>query len=286
MQDVINIKPKDKITKEIFEGKNRKKWSIINLISNSINLHKKRLFIVWSRKILSFIKILSFTLFCLFAFTEFFQKPKNYIKNTLYNGLYKLGFKLEEIIISGRKNVKLDDVIFNIDSDNILLLDLEKIHTELKTNKWIDDLIISRKLPSSLEINIIEKTPIAIYQYKKKLYLVDKNGDTISEDIGNFKNLIHAIGYNANIHISNLINILNEYEDIKKNIVYVSRYGDRRWNLVLKNNIVIKLPEGNIKESMEYLKNLYDSQKLFERNIEYIDMRNATRYYIKYTENK
>jgi cell division protein FtsQ len=197
-----------------------------------------------------------------------------------------MGFKLEEVKLKGRKNVKLDDMILSINSDNIQLLDLEKIHTELKTNKWIDDLIISRKLPNSLEINIIEKTPIAIYQYKKKLYLVDKNGDTISEDIGNFKNLIHAIGYNANIHISNLINVLNEYEDIKKNIVYVSRYGDRRWNLVLKNNIVIKLPEGSIKESMEYLKSLYDSQKLFERDIEYIDMRNATRYYIKYIENK
>jgi cell division protein FtsQ len=111
----------------------------------------------------------------------------------LYNAFYKIGFKLDEVKISGRKNVKLDDVVSNIDSDNILLLDLEKIHAELKTNKWIDDLIISRKLPNSLEINIIEKTPIAIYQYKKKLYLVDKDGDIISEDIGNFKNLLLKI---------------------------------------------------------------------------------------------
>lgn len=273
---------------ENFDGKNKKNSSVKNLISGSIGLQKKRLFLVRVRRILFLTKILLFTIFCLFLFTNFFELQKHYIKNGVYNVFYKIGFKLDSVVVMGRKNAKIDDVIASINSENILLLDLEKIYSEIKKNKWVDDLVIKRKLPNLLEINIIEKKPIAIYQYKKKLYLVDENGDIISDkngDIVNFKSLIHAIGYNANIHISNLINTLDGYEDIKKNILYVSRYGDRRWNLVLKENIIIKLPEGNIKESMDYLKNLFDSQKLFGRNIEYIDMRNATRYYMKYKEN-
>jgi len=235
----------------------------------AINLHKKRLFIVWIRKIIFFTKISLFIFSCLFLFTDIFKEQKAYLKNISYEILYKLGFKIKEVQVSGRKNVKIDDIVSKIDSTNILLLDLEKIKNEINTNKWIDKVIIYRKLPDILHINIFEKEPIAIYQYKKQLYLVDKNGDIISDKVKNFTNLIHAVGYNANIHISNLIALLDEYKDVKQNILYVTRHGDRRWDLILKENITIKLPEENIKEA-----------------IEYIDARNSTRYYIKYKQNQ
>ena len=47
----------------------------------------------------------------------------------------------------------------------------------------------------------------------------------------------------------------------------------RRWNLILGNNILIKLPESNIEKSLKNLKRLIEKDKILKSNIIEVDLR-------------
>ena len=60
---------------------------------------------------------------------------------------------------------------------------------------------------------------------------------------------------------------------------------ERRWNLKLKNNILLKLPENNIKEALENYKKIYinfSSEELSD--IAAIDLRMKQKIILKYKE--
>ena len=59
----------------------------------------------------------------------------------------------------------------------------------------------------------------------------------------------------------------------------------RRWDLELKNSILLKLPENNIKEALENYKKIYinfSNEELIE--IESIDLRMKKKIILKYKE--
>ena len=60
---------------------------------------------------------------------------------------------------------------------------------------------------------------------------------------------------------------------------------ERRWNIKLKNNILLKLPENNIKEALENYKKIYinfsNSQLI---DVESIDLRMKQKIILKYKE--
>ena len=75
---------------------------------------------------------------------------------------------------------------------------------------------------------------------------------------------------------------------LKKNIIPAPEallINKRRWNLKLKNNILIKLPENNIKEALENYKKIYINFSNEElSDIATIDLRMKQKIILKYKE--
>ena len=51
------------------------------------------------------------------------------------------------------------------------------------------------------------------------------------------------------------------------------RVGGRRWDLRLKNNLSVKLPEQDMELAMRRLVTIGEQKKIFDRNIASIDLR-------------
>ena len=79
-----------------------------------------------------------------------------------------------------------------------------------------------------------------------------------------------------NIHFSELISQLNKLDFIER----------RRWNITLKNNLLIKLPDSKIDKALENLKNLFVNEKVLQSNIIEIDLRIEGRASLKVDEGK
>ena len=75
------------------------------------------------------------------------------------------------------------------------------------------------------------------------------------------------------------------YYEISSKVFKIERIGNRRWNLILKNNIVVKLPEENenIFNAWNNLNKIINIHGL-DIGLEEIDLRIKDRIYLKYKD--
>lgn len=235
------------------------------------------------------VKILIILSISIFIYTNYSNRYIETVKSKSSNFLKLYGFSLQNILIYGQKNTScaelIQDLQLNIGAP-IFSINIQEVKRHLEENAWIKKAIISRRLPSTIHIEIFERTPIAIWQIKKQLYLVDDEGRCIASYRGSsFSELLHAVGENANIHVSSLLKDLDIYPDLAKKIKSAVRYGNRRWNLHLDQKILVKMPENSFDEAYRYLFLLHQDQKLFNQNYRMLDLRDSNKYYIEYKYN-
>jgi len=251
------------------------------------NIPLRRKIAVWySRFIISF-KIL----FAIFLYLFFFTKYLAFIKYEIVQSFYELtsdvGFRLENVLIEGQVNTPADYIIAKLEADKntaIFSINLENVKNNLEKNPWIKNVYIERRMPTTLYIGIVERVPIAIWQINKKLFLIDNEGRKITKsniDIEKFSYLPHVVGSDANIYANKLIEDVGQYPKLASKIISSVRYGERRWNLNLQENIIIKMPETGFEEALQYVVKLNKTSKLFNKNYKTIDLRDKNKYYIE-----
>ena len=64
------------------------------------------------------------------------------------------------------------------------------------------------------------------------------------------------------------------------------RVGDRRWNLRLKHNITVKLPEQDMELALSRLAQMQKQKNILGRSIASIDMRQPQRVLVTPTDDK
>lgn len=244
---------------------------------------RRRLRIYYNRAMLG-IKCLVLAFLCLAFFTHIADPIKYSIKQQMYEATGDLDFVLENVIISGQKNITIDEVVFALNADTgtpIFAINLEQVRKALEQNTWVKRAIVSRRLPKTIYISITERVPVAIWQHNQKLHLVDKDGKIIyTNSLDKFSGLLHVVGDKANLHADSLAKDLAKSPEIAKKVVSAVRYGDRRWNLTLDEGIIIKMPEHqHFEKALSYLTRLHENGKLFGQDYKSIDLRDNTKYY-------
>ena len=149
-------------------------------------------------------------------------------------------------------------------------LDKLKVRELLNSNNLIEEYVISKRYPSSLEIKIIETELLALLNRKGKSFYIGSNGKLVeTEDI--VKNLPYIFGDPNIDKFLSLKRIIDssklDYNDVKNLFFFPSG----RWDIETSSGVLIKLPIENIEKSLELSLNLLD-YKQFD-NIKSIDAR-------------
>ncbi len=159
------------------------------------------------------------------------------------------GFRVDQIYVRGRNrtdkdtllsviNIRKGDPIFITDPDMAAGL-LEKLH-------WVKQANVTRRLPDQIHIDLVEHQPLALYQHKQKLHVIDESGNIIpDQDVSQFSNLPMVIGPSANDRAASLFSMLAAEPNIWSQVDHANWIGGRRWNIHLKNGVTIKLPEND-----------------------------------------
>ena len=80
-------------------------------------------------------------------------------------------FNIKEIKIENNSLLETEDIIKSLKpiyNKNLVNLNYGEIEEKLSKKSFIESFNIKKKYPSTLQINIVEKKPIAILQNKKK----------------------------------------------------------------------------------------------------------------------
>jgi len=164
-------------------------------------------------------------------------------------GIGNAGFKVRNVEILNRQQVDsgvVYDIAIRQQSRPMPLVDLEGTRAELMKLGWISDARVSRRLPDTLVVDIVERVPTAIWQYQHRLALIDKDGVVIGPvDDRRMPELPVVVGPGANRKATQLAALINATPSLKPLVTAASWQGDRRWDIIFQSGEKLMLPEGD-----------------------------------------
>ena len=185
-------------------------------------------------------------------------------------GLYNSKFlNLSKIEISGldeNESRQLKNNIENLKVKNIFFLNENKIKNIIELNTLIENYQILKIYPSNLYIKINKTKLLAKINNSGKIMLLGSNGK-LSETISTNQQLPFIFGKPKVEEFLNFKIIIDQskfsYDEIENFYFFPSK----RWDIELKNKIILKLPNENIKNTLDYLFEFLDNKNLYNHRI-------------------
>jgi cell division protein FtsQ len=90
--------------------------------------------------------------------------------------------RVDEIVVDGNVRMPSGELLALLEGmkgEHILWIDLDSWQSDLLASPWISDATLRRTLPSTIEVTVSERVPIAIARLNGDLYLVDERGVVI-----------------------------------------------------------------------------------------------------------
>ena len=187
----------------------------------------------------------------------------------------KLNFlSVKEINVTGLENKENSILSKKIERllklDNIYLINKKNLNTLIESNNLVEKYFIFKRYPSSLNININKINFLAKISKNGKIYDLASNGKLIENRHSN-NQLPFVFGNPEIVEFFNIKKIIDEsqisFEEIESLYFFLSK----RWDLKLRNNIIIKLPNDNTKESLKLVSEFLHNNEF--KDIKIIDAR-------------
>lgn len=126
------------------------------------------------------------------------------------------------------------------------LVDLDGTRERLLRFGWVKDARVSRRLPDTLVVDVVERRPAAIWQHRQRLMLVDAEGVLLEPvQLDTMPDLPLVIGAGANRNLEGLAHVLGGAPELKPLIAGATWVGGRRWDIRFQTGEVLALPEGD-----------------------------------------
>ena len=199
------------------------------------------------------------------------------------------GFALRHVEIRGEHRVSslaIQNVAFDQPSMAMPLIDLETTRARLLRFGWIKEARVQRRLPDTLVIDVVERTPAAIWQNGGRLMLIDGEGVVLEPvRIEAMPDLPRVIGAAANTHLAALNALLEAAPHLRPQVTDATWVGDRRWDLRFQSGELLSLPEGDepARRALTVFARMDQQSTLLGRGYARIDMRIPDRAIVRLT---
>ncbi|HEX9964505.1 MAG TPA: cell division protein FtsQ/DivIB [Allosphingosinicella sp.] len=209
------------------------------------------------------------------------------VGGTMGESVGEMGFAMKRVEIKGANHVRKIDVYniaFEQPSNAMPLVDLEGTRQRLLQFGWIRDARVSRRLPDTLVVDIVERRPAAIWQHNQKLALIDMDGVVLEGvRLDAMPDLPLLIGPAANLHAAELARLTQAAPNLKPAMAGATWVGGRRWDLRFQSGEVLALPEGEAaaRKALTKFASMDQSVQLLGKGYVRIDMRDPKRMLIR-----
>lgn len=149
---------------------------------------------------------------------------------------------------------------------------------------WIADARISRQLPDTLIVDIVEREPLAVWEDRGRVMLVDAQGVALEPSQGQIDpKMLRIVGKRANARIGDLTKLLDAAPALTPQVKEAEWVGNRRWNLTFHTGEVLALPEGKdlSEAALVNFARMDGVNRLLGKGVTYFDLRDPERAYLR-----
>lgn len=192
------------------------------------------------------------------------------------------GLQVKNVLVEGRINTDaemLRSLIGVKRGDPLLSFNPREVKDLLERLSWIKSARVERRLPDTVYIGLSERKPMALWQYKGKLRLIDGEGVTLADrDLDRFRDLLILVGENAPAHGAELTGMLMAEPVLNGKVEAATWIGDRRWDILLRNGVTVSLPEIDPEPALRRVSQAQEENGLLDRpGLKMIDAREPGR---------
>ena len=197
------------------------------------------------------------------------------------------GFEVRRVEVRGVKRLnelKVYERALAQRNQAMPMVDVAALRRDLLDLSWVQDARVSRQLPDTLVIDIVERKPHAVLRLPDRLVLIDATGhqlETISAARARGKLLLSGPG--AGRQVAVLAALLEAAPALKPQLREAEWVGSRRWNLTFRTGQVLALPEGHrpAADALVSFARLDGTNRLIGGKVAAFDMRSPGRVYMR-----
>jgi len=190
------------------------------------------------------------------------------------------GLSIDAVRFTGQSETAELDIMRALDlpaHGSIVFFDAAAARERIEALPWVETATIRKVYPSTLDVQVTEREPYALWQRGGEVVLIDEAGRIISEYSNRFSRLPLVVGEGAPQAAPELLALLAEFPSLQDEVRAATFVANRRWDLTLRNGMTVHLPEDDLLPAIIQLVSLDQGNQLFARDIEVIDLRMADR---------
>jgi len=195
------------------------------------------------------------------------------------------GFGISTVHLSGNARTAPSDILAALGFESgrsIFGADIQAARQRLLALDWVADAQVRRQYPDSIAVSLVEKLPFALWQNPNGLFVVERSGRVITRaQAGSYPRLPLFLGDAPPLSGAELVDAIASHRAVVARVKAMERVSDRRWNLLLDDGVVVKLPEAGWAQQLDELEHLIVDKGVLERDIKEIDLRSSDDLYFQ-----
>lgn len=158
-------------------------------------------------------------------------------------------------------------------------LDIKYLHKVVNEIPAVASAAIKISVGGVLQINVTEKSPAFMWRKDNVMSVIDETGSfiRIANSRVDYPKLPLVVGEAANLVVSEISSLMQANEYFKDHVRAFIRVGERRWDLILENNVRIMLPQREFLAAFDRLMLMNEAGSLLSGRLSNIDMRLVVR---------
>jgi cell division protein FtsQ len=194
------------------------------------------------------------------------------------------GFGISKVHLIGARHTPPGMVLTTLGfrlGQSIFGADVHAARERLLGLDWIKSAEVRRRYPDDITVTVVEKKPFALWRDAAgHIWVIERDGSLITDKgYEEFLKLPHFIGTGAPKNAAAIVDALPGHRAVAARLEGIQRVGERRWNLVLDNGVVVQLPEKGWRKELDTLESLIVDKGILERDVTQIDLRSPTTYF-------
>lgn len=188
-----------------------------------------------------------------------------------------VGMTVERIKITGQRETSELDVLAALkigDNASLATFDLAAARDRVEALPWVKQARLSKLYPSGLVVEIAEREAFALWRHGQRVSIIDAEGMVLGDYLEErFASLPLVVGDGASMRASEIVALLEGFPGLQSRVKAAVLVADRRWNLVLDNNVEVWLPESGPDAALRKIAGLDGGNRLLDRAVARIDAR-------------
>ncbi len=193
------------------------------------------------------------------------------------------GFGIGEVHLAGNVRTPPETILAALGFEpgqSIFDADIQTARKKLMKLDWVAEADVQRRYPDAIYVRVVEKLPFALWKSPDGVTVIERNGGLITRsDVAKFSNLPLLAGDGAPQPAAEIVDAVSQHRAVAARVKIYQRQSQRRWNLILDDGVIVKLPETGWQKELDTLESLIVDKSILERNLAEIDLRVPSYYF-------